>query len=218
MAQTLYEKLRVERSATTAEIRKAYRKLALLSHPDKCPGDEAASLRFREVAEAYSVLSDPAKRAQYDQGGALYDQIGFDFGRASDLFNATFGQALVQQWRPGLTVSGILVSEGKRISITIHPDGTTEEHEHGADGRAGYFSTTTVMPGGGRVYNIQLTGSMGSNLAALIVPDSVAALPYVGTAVTTVVSWVPSVVIGYMALSFAGLTGYRGWQRHGWHI
>ena len=217
MPKSLYEKLGVDRDSTQAEIRKAYRKQALLNHPDKNPGEEARA-RFLEVAEAYSVLSEPAKRAKYDQGGALYDQVGFDFGRASDLFNATFGRQLMEQWRPGLTVSGILVSDGKRISITIHPDGTTEEQEHGADGRAGYFSTTTVMPGGGRLYNIQLTGSMGSNLAALLVPDSVASLRVVGPVVTTVVSWVPSAIMGYLALSLAGLTGYRGWQKHGFHI
>jgi len=101
---SLYDVLGVERGASTAEIRKAYRKMALASHPDKNPDDPEAKQRFVRVAEAYEVLGDEAKRARYDSGGTgseLYQ--GFDFGRASDLFNANFGEALARQWRPGMT-------------------------------------------------------------------------------------------------------------------
>jgi DnaJ-class molecular chaperone len=67
--QDYYKTLGVPRTATQAEIKKAFRKLARESHPDKHAGDKAAERRFKEVNEANAVLSDPAKRAKYDQFG-----------------------------------------------------------------------------------------------------------------------------------------------------
>jgi DnaJ-class molecular chaperone len=62
-----YETLRISSDATAEEIKKAYRKLALETHPDRNPGDVQAEDRFKKINEAYGVLSDSAKRAQYDQ-------------------------------------------------------------------------------------------------------------------------------------------------------
>ncbi|HOJ27100.1 MAG TPA: molecular chaperone DnaJ [Candidatus Saccharicenans sp.] len=73
MAKDYYEILGVPRTATVAEIKKAYRKLARKYHPDLNPGDKSAEARFKEIQEAYSVLSDPKKRAQYDQFGFVGD-------------------------------------------------------------------------------------------------------------------------------------------------
>ena len=64
-----YEVLGVEKTATADEIKKAYRKKAIQYHPDKNPGDKEAEEKFKEAAEAYSVLSDPDKRSRYDQFG-----------------------------------------------------------------------------------------------------------------------------------------------------
>ncbi|MBS3818078.1 molecular chaperone DnaJ [bacterium] len=69
MAKDYYKVLGVNRDASASEIKKAYRKLARKYHPDLNPGDKQAEAKFKEIQEAYSVLSDPKKRKQYDQYG-----------------------------------------------------------------------------------------------------------------------------------------------------
>ena len=94
-----YELLGVNRNAGEEEIKKAYRKLALQYHPDRNPGDKQAEDKFKEVSEAYSVLSDAQKRTQYDQfGHAAFGDGGpfaggFDFsGGFEDIFGDIFGE------------------------------------------------------------------------------------------------------------------------------
>jgi len=79
MAKTdFYEVLGVEKNASEDDIKKAYRRLAIKYHPDKNPGDKSAEEKFREATEAYEILKDPKKRAQYDQfGHAAFEQGGF---------------------------------------------------------------------------------------------------------------------------------------------
>ena len=97
-----YEVLGLQKGAGTDEIKKAYRKLAKENHPDLHPGDKACEERFKEINEAYEVLSDDDKRAKYDQfGHAAFDpNAGFggfgggfgggDFGDLGDLFSGVF--------------------------------------------------------------------------------------------------------------------------------
>src|SRR3954469_9337109 len=69
MKKDFYEILGITKSADAAEIKKAYRKKAIEYHPDKNPGDKEAEEKFKLAAEAYEVLSDPQKKAKYDQFG-----------------------------------------------------------------------------------------------------------------------------------------------------
>jgi curved DNA-binding protein len=79
-----YKILGVDRNATEKEIKQAYRKLARQYHPDVNPGDKAAEERFKEINEAYEVLSDPEKRKKYDQFGAYWQQFTRAGGRPED--------------------------------------------------------------------------------------------------------------------------------------
>jgi molecular chaperone DnaJ len=94
-----YQTLGVPKTASQDEIKKAFRKLARQYHPDKNPGDKAAEDRFKELTEAYAVLSDEEKRARYDRfghaGGAGAGDDPFGFGRGgsiNDIFGDIFGE------------------------------------------------------------------------------------------------------------------------------
>src|SRR5574344_887801 len=102
-----YEVLGVEKGADADTIKRAYRKAAMKYHPDRNPGDKEAEAKFKEVGEAYEVLSDPDKKARYDQfgfagvdpnfgagqGGAGFDGFGGfgGFGDLGDIFGEFFG-------------------------------------------------------------------------------------------------------------------------------
>ncbi len=78
-----YDILDVPRDASSDEIKKSFRRLARKYHPDLNPGDKAAEERFKDIGEAYEILSDEAKRAQYDQFGQFWNQNGFQGSRPS---------------------------------------------------------------------------------------------------------------------------------------
>jgi molecular chaperone DnaJ len=96
MAKDYYKILGINKDASKEAIKRAYRELAQKYHPDKAGGDEK---KFKEINEAYQVLSDDKKRAQYDQFGAIFEQPGFDFSgfagqgvNFEDLFRGFSGQ------------------------------------------------------------------------------------------------------------------------------
>ena len=101
MKEDYYEILGIGKNATAAEIKKAYRKKALEHHPDKNPGDSRAEELFKKSAEAYEVLSNPDKKARYDQyGHAAFEGGGFGgggmnmddiFSQFGDIFGGAFG-------------------------------------------------------------------------------------------------------------------------------
>ena len=99
-----YEVLGVDKSADDATLKKAYRKLAKKYHPDVNPGDKEAEAKFKEATEAYTILSDPEKRKQYDQfghaafenggGGAGGGFGGFDFNGADRVISSAIFSAI----------------------------------------------------------------------------------------------------------------------------
>ena len=117
MAKDYYAVLGLEKSAEADQIKKAYRKLALKYHPDKNPDDKAAEERFKEITEAYAVLSDPDKKKQYDQFGdaafhqnfsqedifrsadlgSIFREFGFGGRGSDDIFSHIFGGAGLNQ-------------------------------------------------------------------------------------------------------------------------
>jgi molecular chaperone DnaJ len=110
MKRDYYEILGVSRDVAADELKKAYRKLAHQFHPDKNPNNPEAEAQFKEASEAYAILSDPEKRAQYDRlghaafgnGGGGDPFQGFDpFSNFSDLFSEFFGSDIFGSGRRG---------------------------------------------------------------------------------------------------------------------
>ena len=161
-----YEVLGVQKGATDQEIKKAYRKLAKANHPDLNPGDKAAEARFKEINEAYEVLSDSTKRSRYDQFGFAgvdpsYGGGGsgfgggfsgdFDFGDLGDIFGSFFGGGF--GGGSARTRSGPQRGESLRMGLTI----TFEEAAFGCEKEVsldqqrrqtpmGVFATTSPCP------------------------------------------------------------------------
>ncbi len=133
-----YEVLGVSKTATPEEIKKAYRQLGKKYHPDNNPGDKTAEEKFKEVAEAYSILSDADKRRQYDQfGHSAFEQGGaggFDFNSMDfgdifgDFFGDLFGGSRSRRGNTG-PMKGANVRTGLRITFEEAVFGTEKEIE-----------------------------------------------------------------------------------------
>jgi molecular chaperone DnaJ len=134
--QDYYDIIGVSRSANDAEIKKAYRKLAMKYHPDRNPNDKAAEEKFKEIQGAYAILSDPQKRSAYDQYGhagvdpSMGGHSGFGgFGGFEDIFETIFSGGRSQgrqargqrgadlQYNVQLTLEEAAL--GKQIEITV---------------------------------------------------------------------------------------------------
>lgn len=132
-----YEVLGVEKTANADEIKKAYRKAAIKYHPDKNPGDKEAEEKFKEAAEAYDVLSNPDKRARYDQfghagmNGAAGGASGFGgfsgggfsmediFSQFGDIFGGHFGGGFSGFSGGGRTQRGQRVNKGSDLRVRV---------------------------------------------------------------------------------------------------
>lgn len=166
-----YEVLEVAKNATPEEIKKAYRKKAIQYHPDKNPGDKEAEEKFKEAAEAYEVLSNPDKRARYDQfghagvgGAGGFSGGGFSmediFSRFGDVFEGAFGGGFSSFFGGGGSRGGgrRVVNRGTNLRVTVKltleeiANGTTKKIKvkkyvpcsacHGTGEKDGNSSTT----------------------------------------------------------------------------
>ncbi len=137
-----YKILGVSRNATEKEIKKAYRKLARQYHPDANPNDPTAEEKFKEINEAYEVLSDPEKRKKYDQFGAQWKNFTNAGGRPEDFW---------RQWQHSAGAG----SPGGANYRTVSPE-EFEEMFGGAGGFSDFFETLFGM--GGRRSGARATG------------------------------------------------------------
>ena len=93
MSKDYYKILGVERNSSAEEIKKSYRKLALQFHPDKNPNNREAEAKFKEIAEAYDVLSNPDKKSKYDFSGSFFQTAGSNpFSRYDNYWNDMFAK------------------------------------------------------------------------------------------------------------------------------
>ena len=123
MARDYYEVLEVQRGASDEELKKAFRRLAMQHHPDRNDGCTDAEARFKELNEAYSVLSDPNKRAAYDRFGHAgvngAGAGGAQFNDIHDIFNEVFGSAFSDMFGGGRRPQGPRRGQDLRYDLEI---------------------------------------------------------------------------------------------------
>ncbi len=119
MASDYYELLGVHRNASDAEVKRAFRRLAVQYHPDKNPGDKASEEKFKEINHAYEVLSDPEKRAYYDQFGVAPGAGGAGPGGFGAGVGDIFGDIFGEFFGGGRGRSRAMTGEDVRFNLTI---------------------------------------------------------------------------------------------------
>jgi molecular chaperone DnaJ len=132
MPRDYYEILGVERTCTDVELKASFRKMAMAHHPDRNPGDPQAEVRFKECNEAYSILSDPQKRAAYDRYGhaGVNGNGGGGFhGDPNDVFSSVFGDVFGEMFGGGRRSSGPARGQDLRYDLEI----TLEQAFSGAE-------------------------------------------------------------------------------------
>lgn len=171
-----YDVLGVSRDASQEEIKKAYRKLALKYHPDVNPDKKEADAKFKEINEAYEVLSDPEKRATYDrfghsafdpsQGPGGFGGAGFDFGGFEDIFDMFFGtgtrgrrtgpvRGADREMEIEISLEDAVFGVEKEIQIPRMENCDTCKGSGAQPGTE--IKTCTVCGGTGQVRNVQAT-------------------------------------------------------------
>lgn len=160
MARDYYAILGVERSATTEEIKKAFRRVARETHPDANPDDPDAEARFKEAAEAYEVLSDPGRRQRYDRGDTIdLSDLFSGLGSIDDLLRSVFGDSGLFGGRPYRPPRGRDVLVRTAVSLEEAAFGTSTLVEYdtlqnceicdGSGARPGSKADTCPTCGGG---------------------------------------------------------------------
>ena len=187
-----YEVLGVDRNASANDIKKAYRKLAIQYHPDKNPGNKEAEEKFKEAAEAYGVLSDPDKKARYDQfgfegvsgagGAGGFGGAGMDINDIFSMFGDIFGgrggfgggfgggsgpakfRGSDQRVKVRLTLQEIANGVTKKFKLKKY---VTCTHCNGSGAEGGAVETCPDCKGPGRVIRTQQSffGMMRSEVA-----------------------------------------------------
>lgn len=163
-----YDLLGVSRNASAEDIKKAYRKAALRYHPDRNPGDKAAEEKFKELSEAYHVLSDTDKRAQYDrQGHAAFEQAGtgfpggFDFSyHFEDLFGDVFGDFF--GGRDRRRQAGPQRGEDLTLRLEVSFEEAARGAESEKDRRAQRMARPVICTSSSRCRSIRSLNVMGS--------------------------------------------------------
>ena len=132
MAADYYETLGVSRDATRDEIKRAFRRLARDTHPDSNPGDPEAEHRFREIAQAYEVLSDPQRRAAYDRGDTFdLGDLFSTFGGIDEVLSRFFGGA-------GFPFGGMRSGPAQGADVGVVTSVTLAEAASGAEREISY--------------------------------------------------------------------------------
>jgi molecular chaperone DnaJ len=148
MAKNYYEILGVERSATTEEIKKSFRKVARETHPDANPNDPEAESRFKLAAEAYEVLSNPERRRKYDRGDAIdLSDLFSGVGGLDDLLRSVFGDSGLFGSRPYRPPRGRDILVRTQVTLVEAAFGTEATVEYMAATRCTVCSGSGSSPG-----------------------------------------------------------------------
>ncbi|PKS09914.1 hypothetical protein jhhlp_004537 [Lomentospora prolificans] len=135
-----YDLLGVKPEATDIEIKKAYRRLAIIHHPDKNPDDPTASAKFQEIGEAYQVLSEPQLRAAYDKYGKESARPSEGFVDPSEFFTSIFGGDAFMDW-----IGEISIIKDLTAAMDITMQGQGEEGAEGAEADGEFPGTEEAM-------------------------------------------------------------------------
>ncbi|CAH2350864.1 dnaJ-like protein 1 [[Candida] railenensis] len=140
---TYYDLLSIQTTATSLEIKKAYRKAAIKLHPDKNPDDPTAAARFQEVGEAYQVLSDETLRSKYDKFGKQESVPKEGFEDPSEFFSMIFGGEAFKEWIGELSLLQELSKSAELSGYGDEDDKKKEENKEKEEASAGKTSGST---------------------------------------------------------------------------